>query len=581
MPSMAQDIHPGGTPSTGHGPGSVASGSPPTPTSSPCWPQHGRLERDDNSSAGSYASAVEGDERESDIRLAELVAAFSLATDLGLGQPMEHVLRSWLIATRLGDRVGLEADRRRSLYYVVTLAWVGCVADTPEVAAWFGDDIAFRHDSFGVDLAGLPMLGFALRHVGAGSLALHRLRLGATLVATGGAAVERRLMSHCLTTARMADRLGLGGEVCGPLQQVFARWDGKGVPSGVAGEGIAPPVRLFHLADSVEVFHRTDGVDAAVQLARARRGRQFDPAVVDVFCPAAGEVLADLEVVADWNALIDREPGLQQQLTGGELDAALEAIADFTDLRSPSRAGHSRAVAGLASRAAELCGLPEHEVTTLRRAALVHDLGMHGVPATIIDKPGPLTTTDSERMRMHAYYTERMLARPAALARIGAIAAMANERLDGSGYHRGLSGAAISAAGRILGAADAFQAMSEPRPYRPALSAKAAIDALHAEVRAGRLASDAVDAVLAAAGQRRAKRRSGPAGLTAREVEVLILIARGASNKQVARVLGITTKTAGTHIERIYTKIGASTRSTATLFAMQQGLLDSLEPVDL
>jgi HD-GYP domain-containing protein (c-di-GMP phosphodiesterase class II) len=238
-------------------------------------------------------------------------------------------------------------------------------------------------------------------------------------------------------------------------------------------------------------------------------------------------------------------------------------------------------VAGLSARAAELCGLPEQDVTTLRRAALVHDIGMHGVPATILDKPGPLTATESERMRMHAYYTERMLARPAALARIGAVAALANERLDGSGYHRGLSGSAIPASGRILAAADAFQAMSEPRPHRPALSAKVAVDALHADVRAGRLASAAVEAVLAAAGQRRAKRHSGPAGLTAREVEVLILVARGASNKQVARALGITTKTAGTHIERIYAKIGASTRSTATLFAMQYGLLDSLEPLDL
>ncbi|HEX9122824.1 MAG TPA: HD domain-containing phosphohydrolase [Actinomycetota bacterium] len=523
---------------------------------------------------------MDGDQRESGIRLAELVAAFSLATDLGLGQPVEHVLRSWLIAARLGDQVGLRAHERQCLYYVVTLAWVGCVAETPVVAALFGDDIAFRRDGLSVDRAGLPMLGFALSHVGAGSPTLHRLRLGATMVVTRGAAVERGLLSHCLTTAQMAERLGLGGEVCDPLQQVFTRWDGKGVPSGVGGEGIAPLVRLFHLADCVEVLHRADGIDAAVGVARARRGTQFDPAVVDAFSSAAGEVLADLEAVTDWNELIDREPDLQQRLTGGGLDAALEAIADFTDLRSPSRAGHSRAVAGLSARAAELCGLPEDEVSNLRRAALVHDLGMHGLPATIIDKPGPLTATESERMRMHAYYTERMLTRPPALARIGAVAALANERLDGSGYHRGLSAVAIPAAGRILAAADAFQAMSEPRPHRPALSSKAATDALWADVRAGRLAADAVDAVLVAAGQRRAKRRTGPAGLTPREVEVLVLIARGASNKQVARALGITTKTAGTHIERIYTKIGASTRSTATLFAMQQGLLDSLEPID-
>ena len=162
---------------------------------------------------------------------------------------------------------------------------------------------------------------------------------------------------------------------------------------------------------------------------------------------------------------------------------------------------------------------------------------MHGVPASILDKPGPLTATESERMRMHSYYTERMLARPPALARIGAIASLANERLDGSGYHRGLSGTAIPAAGRILAAADAYQAMTEPRPYRPALTAEAAATELRDEVRAGRLAADAVDAVLAAAGQRPANGAAGPAGLTPREIEVLTLIARGASNRQVAQRL--------------------------------------------
>ena len=188
----------------------------------------------------------------SGIRLADVVATFSLASDLGLGQPMEHVLRSWLIASRLGARLGLDDAERAALYYVSMLAWVGCVADTPEVAEWFGDDIAYRGDSYQVDLAGLPMLGFMLRHVGAGSPPLHRLRLSASLIATGGRAVERVLMSHCLTTGTMAERLGLGTDVRGPLQQVFTRWDGKGVPGGVGGGD--RPIR------------------AAVPLGRHRRG---------------------------------------------------------------------------------------------------------------------------------------------------------------------------------------------------------------------------------------------------------------------------------------------------------------------
>ena len=523
---------------------------------------------------------MDAGESDSGLRLTDLLAAFSLATDLGMGQPMEHVLRSWAIAARLGDHLGVAPEERGSLYYVATLAWVGCVADTPELAAWFGDDIAFRGDSYEVDFSGLPMLGFMLRHVGKGSPALQRLRLASNLVATGGKGIERGLMAHCLTTAQMAERLGLGAEVCGPLQQMFTRWDGRGVPGDVGGDAIALSMRLFHLADTVEVFHRAEGSDAAIAVARARRGRHFDPAVVDAFCAHAPAVLGDTSTGQDWSHIVANEPGLQRRLTEDELDTALEAMADFTDLRSLSRAGHSRGVSTLAARAAADTGLARADIVTLRRAALLHDLGLHGIPATILDKPGPLSDAESERMRMHTYYTERMLTRPPVLARIGAIASLAQERSDGSGYHRGLSGSAIPVTGRLLAASCAYRTMIEPRAHRPALTAKQATAELRADVRAGRLDAGAVEAVLAAAGQTRGRRHSGPAGLTPRELEVLQLIARGASTRGVAQRLGITAKTAETHIERIYAKTGASTRSTVTLFAMRNGLLDNLEPLD-
>ena len=174
---------------------------------------------------------------------------------------------------------------------------------------------------------------------------------------------------------------------------------------------------------------------------------------------------------------------------------------------------------------------------------------------------------------MHPYLTERMLQQSAALAPLGAIAVQHRERLDGSGYPRGLSGTAISRPARILGAADAYQAMREPRPHRPARSADDAGAELRAEVAAGRLDGDAVEAVLGAAGHRVARRRDGPAGLTTREVEVLRLLARGLSNKEIAERLVISPKTAGNHIEHIYAKIGASNRARASLFAMQHGLL--------
>ncbi len=195
----------------------------------------------------------------------------------------------------------------------------------------------------------------------------------------------------------------------------------------------------------------------------------------------------------------------------------------------------------------------------------------------IWDKRGPLAAGEWERVRLEPYVTERMLRQSDALAPLAAIAVQHRERLDGSGYPRALSGAAISQPARILGAADAYQAMREPRPHRAPRSAEEAAAELRAEVKAGRLDGDAAEAVLGAAGHRVSRRREGPAGLTQREVEVLRLLARGLSNKEIAQRLVISPKTVGNHVEHIYAKIGASTRAAAGLFAMRHGLLPEEE----
>jgi HD-GYP domain-containing protein (c-di-GMP phosphodiesterase class II) len=208
----------------------------------------------------------------------------------------------------------------------------------------------------------------------------------------------------------------------------------------------------------------------------------------------------------------------------------------------------------------------------------VHDFGRLGISNSILDKRGPLGAGEWERVRISPYLTERMLQQSKTLAPLGAIAVQHRERLDGSGYPRGLSGAAISRSARVLAAADAYQAMREPRPHRSALSADAAAAELRADVRAGRLDPDAVEAVLGAAGHRVPRRREGPAGLTPREVEVLTLLARGLSNKQIGVHLTISAKTVGNHVEHIYSKIDASSRAAASLFAMQHALLPDEEP---
>ena len=509
------------------------------------------------------------------LRLAELIAAWSLATDLGLGLPQEHVLRQCRVALGLGERLGLGEAERAAVYYVALLAWVGCTADSHELAGQFGDDLALRADAHRVDLAGLPMMGFLLRRVGAGRPPLRRAQMAAALVATGGRGAAEAMTAHCQVAAAIARRLGLGRDVQEPLLHVFARWDGRGVPGGRGGEALPLAIRLVHLASIVEVHHRGGGVDAAVAVVRDRSGGQFDPGLVEAFVDCARELLDGLEE-SSWDAVIAAEPGLARALAGDELDAALEAVADFADLKSPWFTGHSRGVARLASGAAQAAGFPDDAITELRRAALLHDLGRTGVPNTIWDKPAPLSDAERERVRLHPYYTERMLARPEALARLGTIAACHHERLDGSGYHRSLSGSALSPAARMLAAADVYQAMTEARPHREPLGAEQAAAELRGEVRAGRIDADAAEDVLTAAGHARAgaRDRARPAGLTARELEVLVLVARGASSRDVARQLVIAEKTARNHIERIYAKLGVSTRAEASLYAMRHGLVD-------
>jgi HD-GYP domain-containing protein (c-di-GMP phosphodiesterase class II) len=510
----------------------------------------------------------------SQVRLAELVGSMSLATDLGLGQPMEHVLRSCVLGLRIAEDLELGESERAVVYYVALLAWLGCHADAHEQAARFGDDIELRADRHLADSVGAR---FILSHVGRGEPALRRAGRFGSLLVSGRDALAAMETTHCMVAGVFAMRLGLGIEVRDGLQHVFERWDGKGTPAGIAGEEIALSARIVVIADIVGSFRRVGGMAAAVDVARRRAGTQFDPQLAAHVGDNAEALLGGLDEATGWDAAIAAEPVLAERMSGVELDEALAAIADFADLKSPYTTGHSRGVAERAAAAALRAGLGEPAAAELKRAGLLHDVGRLGVSNTIWDKPGVLSEAEMERVRMHPYLTQRTFSRSPRLAALAEVAAAHHERLDGSGYPRGLNGGALSPEARILAAADAYQAMSEPRPHRPARPPDDAARELREDVRAGRLDADAVDAVLGAAGHRVPRRREGPAGLTRREVEVLVLLARGLSNKAIAAELVVSPKTVGRHIEHIYGKIDCSTRAAASLFAMQNGLLPEFE----
>jgi HD-GYP domain-containing protein (c-di-GMP phosphodiesterase class II) len=509
------------------------------------------------------------------LRLAELLASLSLAMDLGIGKPMEWVLCSCLLGVKLAQRLGLSEADRRDIYYLSLLRHIGCTATSSMEADVYGNEFDMA-EALTVDAKDFSQaFSFLLRVPGKGQPLLQRARFLAKALAAGPAAADEVALTFCDVAARMAETLDFAPGFQEMLWQVYERYDGRGIPQHRQGESIALPVRVIQVAQDGVTVYQIGGMEAAVAFVRQRAGTILDPALVEVFCKSAAEMLGQLKLDACWDATLAAEPGKPLWLVGERLDVGLQAIADFADLKTPFTLTHSRRVADLAGRAAQQYGLPDIDVVRLRQAGLVHDVGRVGVSAAIWNKPGPLTESEWERVRLHPYYTERILAKSPMLATLGALAAAHHERLDGSGFPKQLPAAALSAPARILGAADLYQRKLETRAHRPALNPNQAADELRHAAKAGKLDGKAVDAVLSAAGHHRERPPRTPASeLSEREIEVLRLMARGLSNKEMAAALIISPKTVGHHIQHIYNKINCSTRASATLYALQHHLLE-------
>ena len=510
--------------------------------------------------------------RSHSFRLAELAATFSLATDLGMGQPMEHALRTCLLAVRFAENLGLREEALREVYYVALLRRIGCTGDSYELQLIFGDDLAPHSRVFTLDFGRpIEVVEDMFRYAGAGRQPWERIRTVASALAAGPEVPRRLFRASCEVSQQLARQLGLEGNLSNALAQTFERWDGRGFPHGRSGEELALSVRIAQIAEDTEVFHRLGGLDSAISICHKRSGGSYDPRLAKGFYPLAASLFNEIEIESAWDAVLECEPEPWQYISEENLDAALQAMAFFADLKSPYATGHSAGVAFVAAEAARQYRLPEEDITTLERAALVHDIGQVGISSGIWEKPGSLTSGEWEQVRLHPYYTERVLTR--SFAPLARVAGLHHERHDGSGYYRGLNGDVLVKPARLLAVAEAYQAMSEPRAYRPALSVDAAVNVLRNQVRAGLLDGEAVDAVLKAAGQRVRRKREWPSGLSAREVEVLRLLAQGRSNREIAHELVISEPTVAHHVQHAYKKMGVSTRAAATLFAMQHALL--------
>jgi HD-GYP domain-containing protein (c-di-GMP phosphodiesterase class II) len=509
-------------------------------------------------------------------RRAEVLAALSIAIDLGLGLPMEHVLRSSLVAALLADELKLSDEERARVYYTNLVLWIGCHADSHEFSRWFGDDLAMRRDSYQLDWAGLPYMRFLLQRTGSHQPALRRAGLLMTLMAAPRTQMAALIHSHCLSAGLMAERIGLERAVAEAVESSYERWDGTGLPTGRRGDLIPLATRIVQLAEAFEVHQRTHGTSGALAMTRQRSGGQFDPMLVLALdrCRDRLNALPDQDV---WTRALELAPDGDVVLRGAELDWLLGAIGDFADLKCPFTVGHSRAVAELAAGAATRMGLAPTEVDAVRRAGLVHDLGRMGVPNSVWERSAPLSESDQERIRLYPYLTGRVLHRVRGLEQVTALAEAHRERLNGSGYPRGLSGSALPMTQRILAAADSYRGSLEHRPHRSAKVPEAAAIRLRGEAEDGRLDPAAVDAVLWVAGHRSVRRTPGPAGLTAREIEVLGLLAQGFTNGEIAQRLFISAKTVRNHLEHVYLKAGVTNRTGAVLFALERGVVGPIE----
>jgi HD-GYP domain-containing protein (c-di-GMP phosphodiesterase class II) len=406
-----------------------------------------------------------------ELRLSEVLSGLSHALDITEGQSRGHAERSCLIGMQLAATLDLDDATRSSLFYALLLKDAGCSSNAAKVAALFGADDAMVKSSRRLTdtSSSLQAVLHVLRTAGADGSVLARARHIAGVLRSGRAGARSLIELRCERGAAVVRAVGLGEIAARAILDVDEHWDGGGYPAGIAGDQISLAGRVLCLAQTAEVFWQHGGPDAACEIARRRRRTWFDPTLVDA--------LVALEHDAGfWRSLETpmvtalEPPDHVLIADDARLDRVAHAFASIVDAKSPYTAHHSDGVAAIAVALAVLLDLDTETRATLHRAGLLHDVGKLGVSNLILDKPGPLGQSEWETVRRHPRWSMEILARVSAFQDVARIAAVHHERLDGSGYYRGLTAGQLDQPSRILAVADMAEALSADRPYRPALS---------------------------------------------------------------------------------------------------------------
>lgn len=510
------------------------------------------------------------------LRLGEFVATLALAQDNAFGQPLESQLRSCLLASWICEAAGFAKDIRDTSYWVALLRYVGCTGHAHEVATVFGDEIAIRARTLVHDAANPAEVMHDVVAFATAGRTKDADQIVKVIQQTAHQWAVHNFQSGCEVGDMLTQRLDFGPGVRDALRFTFERWNGNGFPRHASGDTIPMPMRIVHLSHDMEAIGRLFSPAKAIDAARDRRDRTYDPALADIFVAHGAEWFGKLEKTEPWDAVLELEPRPRRTLDGEALDSALMVAADFIDLKSPYMAGHSRRCAELSAEAARHAGLPDDAVTTIRRAALLHDFGITAVSNSILDKRGPLTRAEFDRVELHPMLTEQMLRRSPALGVLNKIASAHHEKCDSSGYHKRIRADQGDPGACILAATEVYVGMTTERADRTPFAAEKAAAELRRLVAEGALEPRATQALLAAAGHKEPKAPSpaqNPGGLSSREVDVLRLAARGLTTQEIADRLFISPKTADHHIQHIYNKIAVSTRAAAALWAMQNAVL--------
>lgn len=510
------------------------------------------------------------------LRLAELLGALSLATDLADGFALEKSLRTTVIAMRLAAALDVPAEARATTFWSTLLRFVGCTGFAHEEGARYaaGDDLSLRRSLAWAEPGNVgDFLARAVHIAPDAPLASRAVALGRLL--SDPSAPKRHSHAQCEAGAAVASALGMPGEVLAALRVRDERWDGRG-PLGVA-EGAELPLeaRVADVADVSELFAWSHGRAAMRDELVRRRGRQLDPAIVDVALGVGPELTSGLSGPSVWEGFLDAEPE-PHRIAGGEqaISSCLAGFSLLADVASVYTLGHSSRVAELAERVVVLMGGSPQQAHLARLAGFAHDLGRVGVPVGIWEKRGPLSAYERERMRAHSVHTETALRLSPALAEVADVAGATHERGAGRGYHRRLGLEQVSLEARALGVADVYVALDSERPHRPRRTHDEIVRELKAEASQGGLDARAVRAALEAGNHRAPRRSRGVAGLTEREVEVVRLVAIGRTNREIGELLGMSARTAQKHVMNVYAKVGRESRAGLALFAVEHGLLD-------